>query len=350
MEKMKAWIFEEYKDADGNVRGDCVLKEIDKPVAGPDDAILKVNVAAICGGDVGCFNHGGASHKVFSGKEWGHEMSATIVELGENVKDLKVGDRVWPFPYYCEPNGMKAGALGGFSEYVLVQNAKKDYNLFSLDGMSDLMGALLEPFLVGFRAANNANPGPGKKAVVFGCGMIGMSAAITLASCGCDEVIVVGRREYKLSVAKKLGFKTFTTLDDDWKDQLREYLGPRKAVSRQGVDAMCWVEATADEEIIGDISTIMPERSNLTIVAAHQKPICFNPAFLTFNEMKISGSQAFLQTDVAPGMELLKSTPYDILQICGYVCKQEELKKGIELMREGKITKAVIDYTGKLSI
>lgn len=348
MEKMKAWIFEEYKDADGNIRGDSVLKEIDKPVAGPDDAILKINVASICGGDVDCFKHGGANHKVFSGKEWGHEMSATIVELGENVKDLKIGDRVWPYPFFCEPNGMKAGALGGFSEYVLVQNAKKNFNLFSLDGVSDLQGALLEPFLVGFHAANNAKPAPGKKAVVFGCGMIGMAAAVTLANRGCDEVVIVGRRQPKIKNAQALGFKTVSVLDENWRDQLRDILGAGRAFSGQAVDAMCWVEASADDDIINEIIPLMPAKATLTIVAAHEKPVYFHSPYLTFAELTIIGSPAFHPADVPQAIEMMKTMPQDLTKLCNFVCKQEDLKKGYELMRDGEITKAVIDYTGKL--
>ena len=59
-------------------------------------------------------------------------LHCSDVELTQNgnreeVKDFKVGDRVYPYPLYAKDDTSRAGTLGGFSEYILVPNAKKNF-------------------------------------------------------------------------------------------------------------------------------------------------------------------------------------------------------------------------------
>lgn len=61
------------------------------------------------------------------GGEFGHEAISRIVKVGKEVKDFKVGDRVYPYPLSAKDDTSRAGTLGGFSEYILVPNAKKNF-------------------------------------------------------------------------------------------------------------------------------------------------------------------------------------------------------------------------------
>lgn len=350
MEKMKAWIFEESKDENGKITGSTHLEEIDKPVCGDKQALLKINVACICGGDKDCISHGGENHRVYPGREWGHEMSATVVEMGKDTGDcgIKVGDRVWPFPMFCtNPYGQKSGALGGFSEYIVVDEPKKDFNLFLLDGITDIEGAMIEPFTIGWHAGCQTHPGAGKNAVIFGVGCIGLSAALACAWFGCDNVVVVGRRADKLALIKELGFKTFSILDEDWETQLREYLGAGRTFSGRGINAACWVEATANADAVDEIVPLMNFGARMAIVSAHEKPVTFNAVNLAFAELEIVGSAGQRHKDAFEVIEMLKSKRWDIEKACGYIGRQEDLLEGIEMMRQGKVNKACLDYTGK---
>ena len=77
-------------------------------------------------------------------------MKAAIYLGQEN----KVGERVYPYPLYAKNDTKRAGTIGGFSEYILVPEAKRDHSLYAVpEEISDRLACLIEPFTVGCRAA-----------------------------------------------------------------------------------------------------------------------------------------------------------------------------------------------------
>ena len=149
----------------------------------------------------------------------GHEPGGTVVEVGKNVKHLKVGDRVALEPGktcgHCE--FCKTGRYnlcsdvvffatppvdGVFQEYV----AHEAELCFKLpDNVSTLEGALIEPLAVGFHAAIQGDAHLGQKAVVMGAGCIGLVSMMALKARGVSEVYVVDIMEKRLEKALELG-------------------------------------------------------------------------------------------------------------------------------------------------
>lgn len=110
------------------------IKETDIPQAGDNDVLIKNIYSGICGTDVAVFNHGkNTGHKITVGGEFGHETISTVVKVGKNVTDFKIGDRVYPYPLYAKGDTRRAGTIGGFSEYILIPNAKRNYSLYDVD-------------------------------------------------------------------------------------------------------------------------------------------------------------------------------------------------------------------------
>ena len=351
MSKMKAWTISRVTDENGNKSGVLKLKELDKPVCGDDQVVLKVNCASVCGGDVesirfGCFEN----HRLIDGGEFGHELAGTIVEKGKDVVGLEIGDRVWPYPTLCsDPPGVRSGSIGGFSEYVYIEKAKKDYNLFLLnDKISDLAAAMIEPMTIGWHAGSQTHPAKGKNAVVFGAGFVAVTAAMSLKWHGCEKVAIVGRRKEKLKICEEMGFNTFSTLDEDWKQQLENYFGKGRSFSGQAINVQCWVEATGGDTIVEELVPMMTFGARMAIVATHTKPVQFNSAFLTFAELEIVGSAGQgLGFDAAlEVLECLGSKQYEIEKLAT-VFKHEDLEAAVHAMKDGKAVKSVIDYTGK---
>ena len=101
------------------------LQEASIPKCGDNDVLLKNIYAGICGTDVAVFNYGpNTGHRVNVGGEFGHEMVSEVVEVGKNITDISVGDRVYPYPLYVKDDTKRAGRVGGFYEYVLSINSK----------------------------------------------------------------------------------------------------------------------------------------------------------------------------------------------------------------------------------
>lgn len=74
---------------------DIRMEERDKPEIGAKDILVKNLYASICGTDAAVYTHGpGTGHRVTVGGEFGHEVVSEVIEVGNEVTDIKVGDRI----------------------------------------------------------------------------------------------------------------------------------------------------------------------------------------------------------------------------------------------------------------
>jgi 2-desacetyl-2-hydroxyethyl bacteriochlorophyllide A dehydrogenase len=193
--------------------------ELDTPIPGPGEILVRSAVAGVCRTDLEMF-HGGLTDP-----RWvrfplipGHEWSGTIVELGDGVSDLEVGARV-----VCE--GMipcnrcrrcKEGSTqlclnydqigftrgGGYGEFVC---APRHVVHRLPDAVSFAAGALVEPASCVLRALERARPRPGDTIGVIGVGTLG-SLAVTLSQLFSPGLLVAyGIREEELAFARGLG-------------------------------------------------------------------------------------------------------------------------------------------------
>lgn len=131
------------------------IRELDLPEVGNDDVLVQNLYSSICGTDVAVFTHGpNTGHKVTVGGEFGHETVSRVVKVGKNVTEFVPGERVYPYPLFAKDDPKRAGILGGFSEYILIPNARKNHSLYPIDErISNRLASLIEPFTVGCRAA-----------------------------------------------------------------------------------------------------------------------------------------------------------------------------------------------------
>lgn len=210
---MEALVLEKVKDLH--------IRDIEIPEAlGPHDVRIKLHTVGVCGSDVHYYEWGAIGPFVV--KEpmvLGHEASGIIVEVGNAVKNLKVGDRVCMEPGIPDPNS-KATRLGiynldpavrfwatppvhGVLRPTVVHPAAFTFKL--PDNVSFAEGAMVEPLAVGMHGANKAQIKPGDVAVVMGAGPIGMLQILAALAGGCSHVIVSDVQQPKLDLAATLG-------------------------------------------------------------------------------------------------------------------------------------------------
>ena len=180
------------------------MTELPTPEAGENDIVVKNIYASICGTDVAVYEHGpGTGHRITVGSEFGHEMVSEVFQVGKNVKNIKVGDRVYPYPRLAKGDPKRAGTTGGFSEYVLIPNAELGKGVYAVPNeIPSKEASLIEPFTVGCRAARRSFPEHGENAIVFGAGTIGIAAAIALKYFGCHKVMICDHSDFRLNKAK----------------------------------------------------------------------------------------------------------------------------------------------------
>jgi threonine dehydrogenase-like Zn-dependent dehydrogenase len=212
----------------------------DPQIINSRDAIIKVTSTAICGSDLHLYN--AYIPTLEAGDILGHEFMGEVVEVGRDVHNLKVGDRVVvPFPIACgscffckrelysccdnsNPNAAMAEALWGYSpagifgyshlvggyaggqaEYVRVPFA--DVGPLKVpDHLDDEQVLFLtDIFPTGYMAAENCDIKPGDTVAVWGAGPVGQFAIASAYLLGADRVIAIDRIPERLEMAQRDG-------------------------------------------------------------------------------------------------------------------------------------------------
>lgn len=193
-----------------------VMKDLPKPSAEKDKAVVKIEMCGICGSDVTAYRGVNPTMK-YPVNGLGHEGVGVIEEIGENEQGLKAGDRVVLEPYVpCGKCHMcKAGRFnncadirvcgvhkdGMMADYFLHPN-KLLYKI--PDDMTFEHAALVEPFTIGLHAATRARVSAGEHVVIFGAGVIGLMASYACINYGATPILI-DVVEARLDFAKEHG-------------------------------------------------------------------------------------------------------------------------------------------------
>ena len=195
------------------------LTQRDIPVPKDDEVLVKIEYVGVCGSDLHYYEAGGIGPNIVKPPfVLGHEAGGTVVEIGKNVTNLKVGDKVALEPgktcgkcEFCKTGRYNLcpdviffatpPVDGVFQEYV----AHEAGLCFKIpDNMDTMEAALIEPLAVGFHAARQGNAQAGMTAVVTGCGCIGLVSMMALKAMGVTKIIAVDVMEKRLNKALEL--------------------------------------------------------------------------------------------------------------------------------------------------
>lgn len=235
-----------YKKFEGTV----TVENVTDPSPSPTGVVLKVGACGVCRSDW----HGwmGNDPDIRLPHVPGHELAGEIVEVGSNVKNFRVGDRV-TLPFVCgcgscEPclNGdqqvcdrqFQPGftARGGFAEYVAIEYA--DGNLVSLPDEIDFVTAasLGCRFATSYRAVVDQGKVVREQWVaVHGCGGVGLSAIMIAAAFGA-RVIAVDISEEKLKFARDIGAEV--AIDSTYSDPVEAIMDITEGGAHMSIDAL----------------------------------------------------------------------------------------------------------------
>ncbi|MGF2141311.1 galactitol-1-phosphate 5-dehydrogenase [Vagococcus fluvialis] len=235
-------------------KSDLRFEEAEKPIIRKaNEVIVEVKAVGICGSDLSRYKKLGP---YIPGMIWGHEFSGIISEIGEDVKEVKVGDRVATCPalvcedleveecYYCKKseyarclNLTVVGAKhpGGFAEYV----ALPEKNVLKLPDSVDFeSAAMIEPSAVVAHGLFKSNAKAGDDLVVVGCGNIGLLTIKWAQVMGFDKIIALDINDAALKSAKETGAThTINTLKVDPLEELAtitNHLGAQCVVESAG--------------------------------------------------------------------------------------------------------------------
>lgn len=306
--------------------------ELPDPVCGDNDVVIKNIYSSICGTDVAVYTKGpDTGHKVTVGGEFGHETVSRIVQVGKNVTEFKVGERVYPYPLYAKNDTGRAGTIGGFSEAVLVPKAKRNHSLYAVpEEIPDRLACLIEPFTVGCRAARRGQPQKGECAVVFGCGTIGVAAAVALKYFGMDNVMLCDVSDFRLRIAKGLGFAVCNTEKEVFVEKAEEYFGTAPSLTGLAPDIDCWIDAAGAESILDSFMQYGKIVSRFVSVAVNNKPRKIDLLHMTYAQKSIIGSGGYFPEDVRDVMDIMASGRWDLESVITHEFPLEQIAQAIQ--------------------
>lgn len=314
-----------------NGAGNIELREIQLESCGENDIIIRNLYSGVCGSDVTAYRSSGDFMRLYSGSEFGHEMVGKVIEVGKNVEGIQVGDRVFPYPIFAKDDTKRSGSVGGFSEYVHIPNCRLNHSVYKLDdSISSKIGAMLEPFSVGGQAAILSQPKNGQNAIVFGAGVIGMAAAITLKYLGCDKVMLVNRSTYRLGIAEKMGFGTCSPVQEELREKAIWYFGEAHSITGPTFNADIFVDATASNDAFKAFTKYGKLNAIFTIVGMHHEEMSFNPAMLLYASQRIQGSGGYTDQSVRLSMEIMSSGKFALDWLVTQEYPHDKLEEAIK--------------------
>ncbi|MGG1942966.1 2,3-butanediol dehydrogenase [Paenibacillus polymyxa] len=324
---------------------DLRLENIEQPAALPGKVKIKVEWCGICGSDLHEYVAGpifipeNAQHPLTGEKApivMGHEFSGQVVEIGEGVTKIQVGDRVVVEPVFacgecdacrqgkynlCDKMGFLglAGGGGGFSEYV----AADEHMVHKIpESVSFEQGALVEPSAVALYAVRQSQLKVGDKAVVFGAGPIGLLVIEALKASGASEIYAVELSEERKAKAEELGA---IVLDPKTYDVVEE-LHKR---TNGGVDVA--YEVTGVPPVLTQAIESTKISGQIMIVSIFEKEAPIKPNNIVMKERNLTGIIGY--RDVFPAVISLMEKGY--FPADKLVTKRIKLEEVIEQGFEG---------------
>jgi 2-desacetyl-2-hydroxyethyl bacteriochlorophyllide A dehydrogenase len=273
--------------------GKIEIIEVPDPKPNNIQVVVEVAAVGICGTDLHIFEGEFAPKFPITP---GHEMTGTIVEMGKDVTDLKIGDPVAIDPsvycgdcFYCRRargnlcenwNALGVSMPGAAAQYLL--SPKK--NIHKLSKTVDLKSAaLIEPLSCAVRGYDQLPRIPGSHYLIYGSGTMGLMMAELARVNGAASVSIVDLNSEKLKTAQVLGFTNVATTANEFNQS-------------RGFDVV--VDCTGVVAAIEDgLSHVMPGGTFLQFGVANQAAkVEINPFWIYNKEITIVGSMAVLQS------------------------------------------------------
>ncbi|WHH57320.1 zinc-dependent dehydrogenase [Petroclostridium sp. X23] len=329
--------------------------EVDKPVINKDEVLLKVKASAICGTDLRILE-GKKTKDVRYPSTIGHEMSGVLEEIGADVKEFAVGDRVSIAPvipchgcYYCLSgrenacqNRVAIGYQfdGGFAEYVRIPAIAIKYGhvVKLADHVSFEEGALAEPLSCCINGIKKAGITLNDRVLIVGAGPIGLMHLQLAKSAGASKIIVSEPIDSRRAMAKKFGADIIVNpATEDLKDIVMQH------TDGYGVDKI--IMAIGVPAIVNDTLKLARKGGTINLFAgfAGTGECTIEANVIHYNEINVNGTTAFTRLDYLSAVSLIAAGKVNVKDLVSHVYKIDDFTKAYETCKSGEGVKVLIE-------
>jgi len=297
---------------------------------GKDEVQVKIAFCGVCGTDLHIF-HGVMDQRVSMPHIMGHECSGEIAQIGANVKDLKIGDKVVVRP--LGPCGECAACKVGNSHICYNLNflgvdtagAMQSHWIVPAetihkipDDLSLEYAALIEPLAVACHDVARGRVAEGEKVVVIGGGPIGVLVALVARSAGA-EVVISEVNQFRVDFAEKLGLKAVNPMENPIEEYVLEWTG--------GAGADVVFEASASKPGAAVMTRLPRARGRIVVVGIFgQAPEIDLKAFF-LRELEMVGARVYEREDYDKAIRLAASGDLPLKEIITKIEPMSELQR-----------------------
>ncbi len=320
---------------------------IDKPIPqlGDNDVLVQIKRAGICATDVTAYQYSGDLVNIYPGDEFGHEMVGVVTSVGAKVEEFAPGARVFINPMSFAALGPERG--GAFTEYVRVENAKLNHNLFLIpENVSFDEAVITEPFSVGIHGKNVPQVTKDSKVVIFGAGTIGLSALSGLIGMGLDRVIVADIDEARLKVVEEMGGTPLNSAKADLANSLLEFYGSSyNALGVQVPDVDVYIDCAGAPGLAEQFLSLAKFGAKFVVVAVYKKKVEISLGNLMWAESSMMGSFMYTPQDIQEALHYLSQKNTPILRTITHQFPHNQIREAFEMaIQPAQAIKVVINY------
>jgi len=335
---MRAAVFEEV--------GVLKIKDVPTPrIERPDQLIVEIELCSICGTDVHIMSVP-PGYIATPGTILGHELVGKVIEVGSEVRRLKVGDRVVTNPndycgvcVYCRMNypnqcenieAMGIGVNGGFAEYVRVTE-KVAYKI--KPDLPSEIAAFAEPLACLVNGMQKIRINPAESVLVIGAGPIGLMFVQMAKAAGAYPLIVSEPTELRRKYALKSGADFVV---DPLKEDLAAFIKEKTEIGVDFAIDVVGSQVATGLEMIRKGGTVLCFGIN-----GKAAPV-ITQSQITFKEARIQGT--WLANATFPrAVKILESGKLNLKELITHTLPLDKLGEGIEILRKGEGIEILID-------
>ncbi|MFC7215887.1 zinc-binding dehydrogenase [Saliphagus sp. GCM10025334] len=328
--------------------GDVWAEERDIPEPAPGEALVRVSAIGICGSDVGLIEGEGPPWTDYP-VVLGHEVAGEVVELGEGVDHLEVGQRValHGFVYCGTCEACRDGRYyqctdlqeigftvdGGYRKYA----AWPAYTLTPLpDDVSDVEASQIDSAGCTLHALQRIQTSFTDTAAVLGPGSLGLYGVQLLRAQGVKDVVLTGTRDARLEAGKRLGAtRTVNVYEEDPVEAIMEH------TDGKGVD-VC-VEAAGAGDVLDTCVQSAAKQGKVVLTGVFGERKELDPDQIVAKELTVVGGVTASHA-VDEVIELFRRDDLTIDGVVTHEFPLEEFETALETVRERRdgVVKAVL--------
>ncbi|BBG60540.1 MULTISPECIES: L-threonine 3-dehydrogenase [Providencia] len=326
------------------------MTDVPKPELGHNDVMIKIRKTAICGTDVHIYNWDEWSQKTIPvPMVVGHEYIGEIVEIGQEVKGFKIGDRVsgeghitcghcrncrGGRTHLCRNTiGVGVNRPGCFAEYLVIPA----FNAFKIpDNIPDEIAAIFDPFGNAVHTALSFDL-VGEDVLVSGAGPIGIMAAAVCRHVGARHVVITDVNDYRLELAKKMGVTRAVNVSrENLKDVMKE-LG-----MKEGFDVA--LEVSGAPPAFQTMLDTMNHGGRIALLGIPPSSMATDWSQVIFKGLFIKGIYGREMFETWYKMATLIQSGLDLSPIITHQFSIDDFQKGFDVMRSGQSGKVILNW------